>query len=253
MSKNFFLEVCVDSVESAVAAGEGGAARVELCANVKEGGTTPSAGMIKLVRANISIGLNIMIRPRAGDFCYTDKEFAVMKEDVTLAKRLGADGVVFGMLRSDGSLDSDRLRTLLDLARPMSVTFHRAFDATADLPMALEEIVSLGINRVLTSGGQETALEGIEMIRRLVQQVRRRVQVMAGSGVNERNVGEIIKHGDVEEVHVMSAVSFLKRSRAGGQASFDKDIYVVDPKAVRRFVELGSSSLFAMDRSSSTS
>jgi len=149
---NPIFEVCVDSVDSAVAAEQGGATRVELCAALLEGGLTPSAGTIAITRAQVSIGLQVMIRPRGGDFLYSDTEFASMKHDIELAKQLGSNGVVFGLLTAAGDIDSDRTRVLLDLAKPMHVTFHRAFDTPRDPIAALETLIELGINCVLTSG-----------------------------------------------------------------------------------------------------
>jgi copper homeostasis protein len=149
MSKKFLLEVCVDSIESAIAAQEGGAARVELCDNLAEGGTTPSAGMIEAARQHLRIGLHVMIRPRGGDFCYSDIEFEVMKKDVLITKQLGADGVVFGLLKPDHTVDLERTRDLVQLARPLRVTFHRAFDLATDSLRALEDNISLVIERIL--------------------------------------------------------------------------------------------------------
>ena len=158
---SLLVEVCVDSVESAHAAAVGGAARVELCDDLLEGGTTPSAGMIEVVRERIAIGLNVLIRPRGGDFSYSDLEFEVMERDIDVARRLGADGVVLGLLDPDGSIDEPRTRLLADSARPLSVTFHRAFDVTRDAVESLEALIRVGVDRVLTSGRARTALDGI--------------------------------------------------------------------------------------------
>jgi copper homeostasis protein len=196
------IEVCVDSVESALAAQEGGADRVELCANLLEGGTTPSAGMIELARARLSIGLHVIIRPRGGDFCYTDTEYEVMRRDVALAKRLGANGVVIGILLPDGSVDIPRTRALVELARPLNVTFHRAFDMARDPYLALEQLVELGIERVLTSGQEPSVLEGLDLIADLVRAAAGRIIVMPGGGT-ERNLKKVVAQSGVREVHVV--------------------------------------------------
>ena len=149
------LEICIDSVESAANSERGGADRVELCAGLPEGGTTPSAGMIAAVRKKIEIGLHVMIRPRGGDFCYSADEFGIMQRDILIAKQLGANGVVFGILNIDGTVDKDRMRQLIDMARPLKVTCHRAFDMSCDLEQALEDLVEVGADRVLTSGSKQ--------------------------------------------------------------------------------------------------
>src|SRR5687768_8698169 len=141
MTKDITIEVCIDSVQSAIEAQQGGANRVELCDNLFEGGTTPSAGAIAIARKNITIGLHVMIRPRGGDFYYSDIEFDCMKKDIQIAKELGADGVVFGLLTKDGRIDVARSKELTDLALPLQVTFHRAFDMTVDPVQALEDII----------------------------------------------------------------------------------------------------------------
>ncbi len=202
MSQSIILEVAIDSVESALAAQAGGAARVELCADLIEGGTTPSAGMIAAVRRAVSIGLMIMIRPRGGDFCFSSQEFDVMLRDIQVAKDLGADGAVIGILRPDGRVDIERIRALVELARPLKVTFHRAFDMASDPRQALEDLVQLGIDRVLTSGQESSALEGLDLIADLVRQAGGRIVVMPGGGINERNIGRIVAASGAYEVHV---------------------------------------------------
>jgi copper homeostasis protein len=196
------IEVCVDSVASACAAERGGAGRIELCSGLVEGGVTPSTGLIELVRKNVEIGLHVMIRPRGGDFCYDDEEFEVMRRDIVNAKQSSADAVVFGLLDVDGRVDVDRTRRLIELARPLSVTVHRAFDMSADLFRALEDICAAGADRILTSGGQQTSVLGREMITRLVAEANGRITIMPGSGINEHNAASLIQETGAREIHV---------------------------------------------------
>ena len=200
------FEVCVDSVESAVAAEKGGAARVELCCALLEGGLTPSAGAIALARKSLAIGLNVIIRPRGGDFLYTAAEHQVMLEDVATAKALGADGVVIGTLTASGEVDVERTRELVERARPMSVTFHRAFDMTRDPFAALEALVGLGIDRVLTSGQEESAMEGLDLLRELVARASDRIVVMVCGNLTERNIARVAKETKAKELHVTGFV-----------------------------------------------
>jgi copper homeostasis protein len=201
------IEVCVDSVESALAAEAGGAARVELCDNLMEGGTTPSAGAIAAARAKLSINLHVIIRPRGGDFCYSDVEYEVMKRDIEFAKQLGADGVVIGILLPEGNVDTERTRELVKLTRPMSVTFHRAFDMTCDAFAALETLVELGIDRILTSGQEPSVIEGLDQITELVKRAGDRITIMACGGVNERNIARVVAASGARELHVTGFVS----------------------------------------------
>jgi copper homeostasis protein len=205
------IEICVDSVEGAMAAERGGADRVELCDNLLEGGTTPSAGCIKIARKNIRIGLQVIIRPRGGDFLYSDTEMAVMLEDVQTAKALGADGVVIGCLTAAGDIDVDRTRTLIAAARPLNVTFHRAFDMCRDPKQALEQLVQLGVDRVLTSGQESSVLEGLELICQLRQQAKNRIIVMPGGGLTPQNIARIVQASGVSEVHLSARSSVESR------------------------------------------
>lgn len=198
------LEVCIDSVEAAIAAQQGGAHRVELCADLLEGGTTPSAGTIQLARRSVDIDVNVIIRPRGGDFCYTPIEFEVMKLDIETAKAAGANGVVIGILNEDGSVDKERTRVLVDFARPMSVTFHRAFDMTRDPYEALETLIELDVNRVLTTGQESSVLEGLDVITDLVENAGERIIIMPGGGITERNFKKIVETSGVKEVHFLA-------------------------------------------------
>lgn len=202
LDKPILLEVCIDSVASAVASERGGAERVELCSNLLEGGATPSAGMIARARQRISIGLQVMIRPRGGDFCYSPDEFDVMKQDILVAKRLGADGVVLGILKLDGTVDSERTRELIALARPLKATFHRAFDMSRDLVQALKDVIDTGADCILTSGGEPTALEGRSTLARLVHSANGRIVLMAGGGIRADNAQSIVAATKVSAIHV---------------------------------------------------
>ena len=196
------VEVCVDSVASALAAERGGAARVELCSSLIEGGITPSAGLIEKTRAAVSFPIHVMIRPRGGDFCYDTEEFAIMQRDIALAKQLGANGVVLGILDVAGNVDRTRTQQLVDLARPLLVTFHRAFDMTADLFRALEDVCAAGADRILTSGGEQTSIQGQETIRQLVLCASNRIAIMAGSGIKPENARSLVDSTGVKEVHL---------------------------------------------------
>lgn len=202
------FEACVDSVESALAAVAGGAGRLELCDDLVEGGTTPSAGMIDLCRERVLVPLFVLIRPRGGDFVYSADEREVMLRDILLCQEAGVDGVVVGALLPDGTVDASAMRQFVGAAQPMEVTFHRAFDSCRDPGAALETLIALGVDRVLTSGQAENALAGAATIAQLVQQAAGRIEMMAGGGVNETNVTQIVEATGVEEVHarVMTAV-----------------------------------------------
>jgi copper homeostasis protein len=202
MTRQVLIEVCVDSVASAVAAELGGAERVELCSDLLEGGITPSVGLMEAVRSRITIGLHPIIRPRAGDFSYSDDEFNIMRRDIEVAKAAGADGVVLGILDPSGRVDISRTRRLVELARPLSVTFHRAFDMSVDLARSLEDVCQTGADRVLTSGGEQTCWHGIEAISQLVKSGRGRITIMAGGGIARDNAADILERTGVSEIHV---------------------------------------------------
>ncbi len=195
------FEICVDSVSGVRAAKAAGADRVELCANLLEGGTTPSRGLMRAARRIAGIGLNVMIRPRGGDFLFDEDEFAAMETDIETAKAEGADAVVIGLLQADGAIDVQKTQRLAALARPMKVTFHRAFDMTPDPFAALETLIELGIERVLTSGQEATVLEGLPLIAELVAKAGSRIIVMPGGGITERNVRRIAAAAQPEEMH----------------------------------------------------
>jgi len=218
MSDPVVLEICADSVESATAAEQGGAHRIELCSNLLEGGVTPSSGLIATVRDRISIGLYVMIRPRGSDFCYSPDEFEAMEQDVLSAKQLGADGVVLGILQEDGRVDVPRTRQLVDLARPLKVTFHRAFDMSRDLGKSLEDVIASGVDRVLTSGGEQTVESGLETVANLTRTARDRVIIMAGGGVARGNVRSIVTRTGVREIHASVRVPVQSRMRHRNEA-----------------------------------
>jgi len=207
MSGTILVEACVDSIESALAAARGGAHRVELCANLIEGGTTPSTGTLAVCRSRLDIPIFVLIRPRGGDFLYTAAEFAVMLEDVRRAKQAGVQGIVTGVLRADGDIDADRTRELIAAARPLQVTFHRAVDVCRDAGRALETLIALGVERVLTSGQAATAPEGAETIAELVRQAAGRIAILPGGGITEDNVATLVRATGVSEVHLTGAVT----------------------------------------------
>lgn len=197
-----YIEVCLGSAESVVAAEIGGADRVELCSDLFEGGCTPSLGDFRMAKKLTKIPINVMIRPRGGDFCYSDIEFETMKEDIRIFKEEGANAVVFGLLNPDGEIDEKRTKELIDLARPLEVTFHRAFDMTKDAKKSLETLISLGVERVLTSGLEPTVPEGAETLAELVKQAGDRIVVMPGCGLNERNLKAMQEKIKAKEYHM---------------------------------------------------
>lgn len=230
------LEICASSVTSALAAESGGADRVELCDNMAEGGTTSSYATIAKARDLLKIQLYPIIRPRGGDFLYNELEFELMWNEVVCCKKLGCDGVVIGLLAEDGTVDEKRTRWLAELAWPMGVTFHRAFDRAADPFSALEAVIGAGCERILTSGQQPTAPEGAALISQLVQKASGRIAIMAGSGVRVDNMAQLVKNTRAEEYHstakspVISTMQFKNALALLDEAAgplYDSDVLLV--------------------------
>jgi len=197
----FTLEICCYNYQSAIIAAQAGAHRIELCADAAEGGTTPGFGTIKLVKEKAGIEVFPIIRPRGGDFFYTAEEFIVMKTEILLCKGLGCEGVVLGMLKQDGSVDKENCKKLVELAYPMSVTFHRAFDRASNPFEALEDIIAIGCDRILTSGHKPTALEGAHLLDELIRQANDRIIVMPGAGIRAANITDVAKKTGAVEFH----------------------------------------------------
>jgi copper homeostasis protein len=196
------VEACVQTVASAVTAEATGAGRIELCADLLEEGVTPSSGMLRAVRSRVQLPVHVLIRPRAGDFVYDDGEIEAMLLDIREARRSGADGVVLGALTREGTVDLHVTARLAEAARPLAVTFHRAVDQTADLGAAVATLVELGIERVLTSGGTETAEQGIPALASLVGRFGASITILAGGRIRAGNVGRVVRQTGVREVHL---------------------------------------------------
>lgn len=215
--KGFKLEICANSIASAIAAEKGGADRIELCANLAEGGTTPSYGQIKWCVENLQLEVWPLIRPRGGDFLYTDAEFETILEDIAFCKQIGCHGVVTGLLNTDGSIDKERCIKIIEAASPMPVAFHRAFDMSDDLSKSLETLIKLGFVRVLTSGGKENAFVGANELAKLVLQAKERIEIMPGAGVSTTNIAEIAKITGARCFHTTA------KSKVNSQMQFKND------------------------------
>lgn len=237
----YLIEIATTDFETTRLAVQGGAHRIELCASLSEGGVTPSYGTIRLCRESFSVSLYPIIRNRGGDFLYSDQEFTLMKQDVLLCKSLQCDGVVIGLLQPDGQIDLKRTATLIELAYPMGVTFHRAFDRCVDPGQALEQLISIGCERILTSGQQPTAPAGADLIAHLQQQAGDRIVIMPGSGVRPDNVVTLAKQTGCVEFHsslrslAKSSMQFFHPAFAGSAESYQNPY--IDAKQVRQFIE----------------
>ena len=238
------IEICAGSLRSALNAQQGGAYRVELCDNLKEGGTTPSFGTLLLARKNLSIKLYPIIRPRGGDFCYKDLEFEVMKADIEQCRNLGCDGVVFGILKKDGSVDADRCLQLKKVAGSLGTTFHRAFDRCKDPFLALEQIIEMGFERILTSGQEISAVKGALLISRLIEKANGRISIMPGAGVRPDNLKELIDRTGATEFHstakgMVKSEMLFTEVRTG---SFEEEFLMeqTDAAVVRSLVKIAN-------------
>jgi copper homeostasis protein len=195
------VEAAVESLDAALAAAEGGAHRIELCADLAQGGTTPSEQLLRDAISRLSIPIFVLVRPRPGDFVYTNAEHLVMLGQIGQAKRAGAAGIVTGALTAREEIDQIRTAELIVAARPLLVTFHRAFDACRDLSASLEQLIALGVDRLLTSGGAATAAEGAEQIRALVAQAKGRIGILPGGGITPETAARLVRETGVREVH----------------------------------------------------
>ena len=235
----FTLEVIGFTIESCMIAQSSGAHRIELCADPADGGTTPSYGFIKAAREKLSIELYPIIRPRGGDFLYSDAEFAMMKTDVQQCKELGCDGVVIGMLHADGTVDKERCKQLVDIAYPLGVTFHRAFDRTNEPFKAMEDIIEIGCERILTSGQKPAALEAASLINALIRQADDRIIIMPGSGVRSGNIVALAEQTGAQEFH--SSARIFTNSKMDFQNELMNEqlsSVITDGDEVKRMIEL---------------
>ena len=222
MQSRFLLEISVESVDAAMAAERGGARRIELCSNAREGGTTPSRELMRAVRERVSLPIFSMVRPRAGNFVYTDKEFGAMRREIEATKECRMDGVVLGLLDADGEVDIARAKQLVDLVRPLPITFHRAFDECADLRVSLEDVIKTGATRLLTSGGKRTASEALDVLEELVRIAGERLIVMPGSGLHAGNVRETVQKTGAREYH--AGLSSVVADAANNLGAFEKEV-----------------------------
>lgn len=236
------LEICANSYPSAKEAEKGGAVRVELCENMAEGGTTPSYAQILLCKQNLKLQVWPIIRPRGGDFFYSDDEFELMKQDIILCKKLNCDGAVTGILLADGKVDKERCAILLALAKPMPLAFHRAFDMSVNLPEALEDLIELGFVRILTSGGADNALNGVQTIFSLVKQANNRIEIMPGAGINPQNIVAIKRQTNASTFHssarkkVASKMEFCNVNSKMGKVDDEYQYEQTSAEIVRQMV-----------------
>jgi copper homeostasis protein len=220
---SYILEITVDTLDRALAAEWGGAHRIELCSDLSSGGLTPSAELMRLAREQLRLPVFAMIRPHAGDFVYSVAEFAEMRRDIGIALQMGMSGVVLGILTADGRVDIERTRQLVELARPVPVTFHRAFDVSADLHRSLEDVIQTGAARILTSGGAPTAVEGRTPLAELVRQARGRIIIVPGAGINGTNVGIVAKATGAWEFH--AGLSYVAEGNDADEGRFEEEVW----------------------------
>ena len=198
------LEICANSYQSAINAQISGANRIELCSELSIGGITPSYGLLKQVINDLDIETYVLIRPRSGNFCYSENEFEIIKKDIQICKNLGCNGIVSGILNKDNTIDIERTQQLIELSKPLPFTFHRAFDMVSNPTEALEQLINLGVERVLTSGQQPKAIDGIEVLKALKQQAQNRIIILVGSGVSSMNA-EAFKTAGFNEIHASAS------------------------------------------------
>ncbi|HEX7411014.1 MAG TPA: copper homeostasis protein CutC [Bacteroidales bacterium] len=242
------VEVCVDTLASALAAEQGGASRVELCSALSEGGLTPSSGTIRIARILLSISINVMIRPRTGNFLYSEAEFDVMLQDIEVARQNRADGIVGGILLPDGTVDVLRTKEFVKAANPLPVTFHRAFDVATDPYKSLEDIIECGCVRILTSGQKATAPEGSKLIAELVKQAGTRIIIMPGSGINEKNAASLLSATGAHEIHLSGRKPLPFGQRDGKPAEEStgfNTLYQTDAAIIRQVVHSVNSVCFS--------
>jgi len=237
LQKKAIFEVCAFNIQSAIIAEKAGAARVELCDNPIEGGTTPSYGAIKQTREKISIALYPIIRPRAGNYLYDSNEFQIIKHDIKICKELGCDGISIGVQKINGQIDVVKLRQIVDLAFPMSVTFNRAFDATPDPFKALEDIINTGCERILTSGQKTGAPEGSELLKQLVQIAGSRLIIMPGAGINSGNIKKLMEQTGAREFHGSARkISVNPMLFENSLVSDFGNVYIADEDEIKRIL-----------------
>jgi copper homeostasis protein len=237
--RNTIFELCAETIDACLAAKEGGAHRIELCSGLSDGGLTPSHGLVRAAVQLSGLPVHVLLRPRGGDFLYTRSEVAVMREDILHVRELGAVGVVLGLLRPDGSVDIEGIRELVQLAHPMKVTFHRAFDVTPSLPHALEDIIATGCDRVLTSGGQRDVLAGAACLAELVAQADQRIAVAIGGGLRLKDAATLARLTGADHFHssLRRRIASVRPSNAGVDElrSFGAR-YTVDPDDIRSII-----------------
>ncbi len=243
--KNYILEICTDSVESSLTAFHAGANRLELCSNLIIGGTTPSSSLFRAVRKYCNIKINVLIRPRFGDFCYTDYEFDIIKEEVKLYREIGADGIVIGILKPDGNLNINQMEEIIELAEGIPITLHRAFDVCADPLKTLEESIKIGIKTILTSGQKNKCVDGLKLIKELVHRSQGEIDILVGGGVNAEVIEMIHSVTKASSYHMSgkvikdSPMIYRKEEVSMGLPSFNEyQILLADSNEIQRAADL---------------